>query len=242
MIAKNDGAIFALIPAAGVGTRMGGQVPKQYLSVLGKTILEHTLTLFVNNSKIERPIVAVAENDRLFFSLPSSVIEKCTVITGGAERRDSVMAGLNHLKKFEPDCSWVLVHDAARPCVQHRDIDNLIETVKGHPVGGLLATPVLDTLKECTKSRTVGKTVDRSNLWRALTPQMFRLTVLQKALSMSIDNGTIVTDESQAIEEAGFSSKIVEGSGQNIKVTRPEDLWLAEAILSHHKNLEGKLE
>jgi 2-C-methyl-D-erythritol 4-phosphate cytidylyltransferase len=126
--------------------------------------------------------------------------------------------------------------------VQHRDIDNLIEVVKGHPVGGLLVTPVLDTLKESTKSRTVRKTVDRSNLWRALTPQMFRLTVLQKALSMSINNGTIVTDESQAIEEAGFSPKIVEGSSQNIKVTLPEDLWLAETILSHHKSLEGKSE
>ena len=123
--------------------------------------------------------------------------------------------------------------------MQHRDIDNLIEAVKGHPVGGLLAAPVLDTVKECTKSSIVKKTVDRSNLWRALTPQMFRLTVLQKALAMSIENGTTVTDESQAIEEAGFSSKVVEGSGQNIKVTRPEDLWLAEAILSHHKSLKG---
>jgi 2-C-methyl-D-erythritol 4-phosphate cytidylyltransferase len=239
MVGKNDGNIFALIPAAGAGTRMGGQVPKQYLSILGKTILEHTLSLFVNNPKIKRPIVAVSEDDELFSSLPSSVLEKCTIITGGAERRDSVMAGLNYLRKFEPDCSWVLVHDAARPCVQHRDIDNLIEAVKGHPVGGLLAAPVLDTVKECTKSSIVKKTVDRSNLWRALTPQMFRLTVLQKALAMSIENGTTVTDESQAIEEAGFSSKVVEGSGQNIKVTRPEDLWLAEAILSHHKSLKG---
>ena len=239
MVGKNDGDIFALIPAAGAGTRMGGQVPKQYLSVLGKTILEHTLTMFVNNSKIKRSIVVVAENDQLFFSLPSSVREKCTIITGGAERRDSVMAGLNYLRKFEPDCSWVLVHDAARPCVRHRDIDNLIEAVAGHPVGGLLAAPVLDTIKECTKSRTVRKTVDRSNLWRALTPQMFRLTILQKVLSMSVENGTMVTDESQAVEEAGFSSKIVQGSSQNIKVTQPEDLWLAGVILSHYKNLEG---
>lgn len=239
MVGKNDGDIFALIPAAGAGTRMGGQVPKQYLSVLGKTILEHTLSLLANNSKIKRLIVAVAEDDQLFSTLPSSIVEKCTIITGGTERSDSVMAGLNYLKKFAPDCSWVLVHDAARPCVQHRDIDNLIEAVKGHSVGGLLATPLLDTLKECVDSSIVKKTVDRSNLWRALTPQMFRLTVLQKALAESIKNGAMVTDESQAIEQAGLSSKIIEGSSQNIKVTRPEDLWLAEAILSHYKSIEG---
>ena len=161
MVLKNDGDIFALIPAAGVGTRMGGEVPKQYLSVLGKTILEHTLTVLVNNNKIKRLIVAVAEEDQLFSSLPASILEKCTIVNGGTERRDSVMAGLNYLRQFEPDCSWVLVHDAARPCVQHYDIDNLIESVKGHPVGGLLATPVLDTLKECAESSIVKKTDDK---------------------------------------------------------------------------------
>ena len=100
MVGKNDGDIFALIPAAGAGTRMGGQVPKQYLSVLGKTILEHTLSLLANNSKIKRLIVAVAEDDQLFSTLPSSIVEKCTIITGGTERSDSVMAGLNYLKKI----------------------------------------------------------------------------------------------------------------------------------------------
>ena len=237
MSAKNDGSIFALIPAAGAGKRMGGHVPKQYLSLLGKSILEHTLSLFVNNEKIKSVIVTVAPDDKLLSGLPSPLLEQCKIVTGGAERCDSVVAGLNCLRKTESDDSWVLVHDAARPCVRPRDIDKLIETLLGNSVGGLLATPVLDTLKDSENSGLVSKTIDRSRLWRALTPQMFRLGLLHEALIASLKCGAKVTDESQAIENAGFSATLVEGSNDNIKVTRPEDLWLAEAILSHHESL-----
>lgn len=239
---QEQSPVFALIPAAGAGKRMGAEVPKQYLPLLGKPILEHTLARFVGSEKIKRVVVTVAADDDMFPRLCPSLLEQCTIITGGAERCDSVIAGLDHLRKSEPDDSWVLVHDAARPCIQQHDIDKLIQVLVGNRVGGLLAAPVSDTIKDCSQDGLIRKTIDRTSLWRALTPQMFRLGLLQEALAVSIKNGLVVTDESQAIENAGFSSKIVEGSNDNIKVTRPEDIWLAEAILTRHKVLQGDMD
>lgn len=223
---------IALVPAAGVGRRFGGDVPKQYLPLLGRTVMEHSLELLLGIAQIERIVVAVHADDTRWQALSLFDDARIETVTGGDERCHSVRNGLAHIGGHYPDCEWVLVHDVARPCCPHGDIEKLLWQLADHPVGGLLAVPVSDTLKRVDAMQQVQETVDRSALWQALTPQLFRLRLLSDALEFCLGRGALVTDEAQALEAVGLVPEVVEGSRRNIKITRPEDLALAEYFLS----------
>lgn len=221
---------WALIPAAGRGQRIGGSVPKQYLPLAGRPVLEYSLSLFINHARIAGVVVALARGDTRWAALKSSRSERVQAVYGGAERAQSVLAGLRHLRTRAQDDDWVLVHDAARPCLTRAMLDRLLSALERDRVGGLLAMPVNDTIKEAKDDR-VALTLDRRLLWRAQTPQMFRLAALHEALDESLRQGVAVTDEAAAMERAGHAPKLVEGSADNLKLTRTEDLALAESIL-----------
>jgi 2-C-methyl-D-erythritol 4-phosphate cytidylyltransferase len=217
---------WAVVPAAGVGKRMGTDVPKQYLSVLGKPVLQHTLERLLAVESLAGIAVALGAEDGYWADLPCATHPKIRRAPGGRERADSVLAGLDSLSGVaEPD-DWVLVHDAARACLTPADVEKLMETLRDDPVGGILAVPVSDTLKR-VEGADILETVDRSRIWRALTPQMFRYGLLRRALADAAANGQVVTDEARALELKGFRPRIVEGRPDNIKITRPEDLPLA---------------
>lgn len=221
---------WGIVPAAGVGKRMGAELPKQYLPVLGKPVLEHTLTRLLAVSRIDGLVVALGREDPYWPTLSVANDPRIRIADGGAERADSVLAALNALSRFADLDDWVLVHDAARLCVTVADIDRLIDTLQHDAVGGILALPSSDTLKSVDGCQIV-ETVRRERIWRALTPQMFRLGPLGDALSNASARGLTVTDEASAIELAGQIPKVVEGRPDNIKITRPEDLALAEFYL-----------
>ena len=223
---------WAVVPAAGVGKRMQADRPKQYLSLNGQTILEHTLQSLIQYEPIQAVIVATSDEDEYWSSLGINTHEKIKRVSGGTERCYSVLNGLEYLIETADKDDWVLVHDAARPCLHHSDLDKLLTYLSCQKIGGLLGVPVTDTIKQCNDNRQVEKTVDRRHLWRALTPQMFRLGLLYEALSEALENGYEVTDEASAIEYAGHRPIMVEGQSDNIKITRPEDLPLAELILN----------
>jgi 2-C-methyl-D-erythritol 4-phosphate cytidylyltransferase len=224
--------LWVAIPAAGVGSRMGGPVPKQYLTLLDKTVIEHTLARFCNQPAISGVVVALGAEDGYWptLALPWPSVKLWTTV-GGSERCHSVLRALEALSERAAREDWVLVHDAARPCLRETDLSLLIDKLASDPVGGFLALPVRDTLKRADDRGVVIATVDRTNLWQALTPQMFRLGALTKALRAAIEEGQIVTDEAQAMELAGYQPRLVEGHGDNIKITRPQDLHLAALYL-----------
>ncbi len=226
---------WAVIPAAGVGTRMQSKVPKQYISIHNKTILEHTLERFCSHPKIEGVVVAISGSDNFWTTLDISSHPKITVVEGGVERFHSVLNGLHVLSKQANSSDWVLVHDAARPCLRKEDINRLIDALAGHEVGGLLGLPVRDTMKRADLSCTVQETVEREGLWHALTPQMFHLDVLINSLENALSQEKVVTDEAQAVELSGFRPVLVEGRPDNIKITRNNDLALAELFLSQQE-------
>jgi len=221
---------WVIVPAAGVGSRMGADRPKQYLPLLGKTVLEHTLTRLSALPMISAVVVCVAASDPYWPSL--SVPAQVRWVDGGAERCHSVLNGLRSLAAQAQEEDWVLVHDAARPCVRSADIKRLIDSLQQHPVGGLLAMPVRDTLKRADAQQQVSATVERNGLWHALTPQMFRYGALRDALEQALAAGTLVTDEAQALELCGAKPLLVAGHADNIKITHPQDLVLAERYLS----------
>jgi len=227
---------WAVIPAAGTGSRMLADLPKQYLSINGRHIIEYSLDTFCNHPAITGVVVAIAAGDKLWPDLPSSRNPKISTVAGGEVRCQSVLNCLHALAARAGPEDWVLVHDAARPCIQGEDIDQLLSSLRDHPVGGLLALPVRDTMKRADLGQGDGQhvreTVNRQGLWHALTPQMFRLERLTRALEQAIGQGQLVTDESQAMELAGFRPKLVEGRAENIKITRPSDLRLAKLYLS----------
>jgi len=226
-------AIIAVIPAAGVGKRMQAHCPKQYLTFLGKTILEHTVERLLSHANICKVVIALGKNDGYFPQLSLAKHPEVHTVIGGEERVDSVIAGLNIIDS--KDFPWVLVHDAARPCVTHQDIDKLINTCLSSNVGGLLAMPVRDTMKRSVisnKAQTlVQSTEQREGLWHALTPQMYRVDELQTSIKKALDEKIQITDESSAIEFAGLPSQLISASSDNIKITRPDDLALAEFIV-----------
>ncbi len=221
---------FVVVPAAGVGKRMGAAVPKQYLPLAGKPVLQHTLDSLFKVACLEQVVVALAPVDPYWPQLAAAADPRIKVTVGGKERADSVLQGLRALAGIAQDLDWVLVHDAARPCLRPQDVERLIEAVEEDPVGGILALPSVDTLKEVEGNR-IQTTVDRHRIWRALTPQMFRYRLLYDAMQAAVTAQVKVTDEAQAVEWAGFKPKIVEGSPDNIKITRSEDLPLAEFLL-----------
>jgi 2-C-methyl-D-erythritol 4-phosphate cytidylyltransferase len=231
----NTPKFWAVVPAAGIGSRMGGDTPKQYLPLLGRPIIAHTLARLCNHPRISGVIVALAADDRWWPQISLDFATAPRVVDGGAERRDSVLNGLAGLGEHARDDDWVLVHDAVRPCLRDADIDRLMNTLSADNVGGLLAIPVRDTMKRCSADLRVCETVSREFLWQAQTPQMFRLGELRDAIQRSVDEDRDVTDEAQAMELCGARPRLVEGHEDNIKITRPEDLALAEMFLSHQK-------
>ncbi|MCG5516230.1 MULTISPECIES: 2-C-methyl-D-erythritol 4-phosphate cytidylyltransferase [unclassified Ectothiorhodospira] len=232
---KPEPKFWAVIPAAGVGSRMQADRPKQYLPLDGRTVIEQTLDIFLRHPRIAGVVVAVSHDDAYFPSLCPVTDKPFQVVDGGAERCHSVLNALRGLEALAHPEDWVLVHDAARPCLSDDDLERLIETLRDDPVGGILATPVRDTKKRATPDGYIAATVDRADLWRAFTPQMFRLATLASALEKALEDGFMVTDEASALEHAGHAPRLVEGSAENIKITRPEDLRLAEFYLAERR-------
>ena len=219
---------WAIVPAAGIGSRMRSSRPKQYLHLHKKTILQHTLER-LNLPEITGIIVPIAKDDPYWdtLTLPKSV----TRVNGGTERCHSVLNALQALHQYAQPDDWVLIHDAARPCVRQADIKKLMTTLANHPVGGLLAVPVRDTMKRSQDGQEVSETINRQGLWHALTPQMFRLKPLYEALTNILNKGEIVTDDAQAMEKMGHRPILIEGHADNIKITHPQDLNLAQLYL-----------
>jgi len=230
---------WVIIPAAGIGSRMNSQCPKQYLELNGKTVLEHTLDCFIHHPRISGVVVALAEHDSYWPDLQFNTQRPVVTVTGGAERCHSVLNAMQGLEELSDEHDWVLVHDAARPCLRKDDLDKLLITMATHPVGGLLGIPVHDTIKKVDPVAVVESTVDREYLWRALTPQMFRFGMLRDALKKALGDGYLVTDDASAIEHAGFAPLMLEGHAGNIKITRPEDLALAGFYLDENNNEPG---
>jgi 2-C-methyl-D-erythritol 4-phosphate cytidylyltransferase len=226
---------FLVLPAAGSGRRMQTAVPKQYLEVAGKTLLQHTLERLGTLPEFTRIVVALAAEDAdwpvLATQLPPGIAGKLLVTAGGAERMQSVANALAALQPFAGPDDWVLVHDAVRPCVSHTDVRTLMRELEQERAGGLLAVPVRETLKESNGGQLVQRTVDRSRIWQAATPQMFRFAVLQRALHQASTEQKVVTDEAAAVEALGLPVRLVPGRADNIKVTYPEDLILVAAVL-----------
>lgn len=217
---------WVVIPAAGSAQRMNAPIPKQYLPLAGRTVIEHAVRPFLALPQCRGMIVALAKEDDRWRSLSLSREPRIRCVVGGRERRDSVHSALAALPAQAQD--WVLVHDAARPCLSDADLRTLLTTLRDDPVGGLLATPVVDTLKRDAGDGRVQETVERTGLWHALTPQMFRYATLRQAL----EGCSEATDESQAVERLGLAPKLVAGSAENLKITLPADLMRAERILS----------
>lgn len=222
---------WAVVPAAGIGSRMQADCPKQYLPLAGKTIIENTLDRLQQCSSIEEIVVAVSPFDERWSELEVSRRKNITTVEGGQERSESVLNALRALQPYAEDDDWILVHDAARPCVSVDSIQGLFDACEDHTVGGILGVPVTDTIKRINVEFGIEETVDRRVLWHAQTPQLFRYSVLLNALKRAERDNFAVTDESSAVEYVGLAAKMVEGSGDNIKVTRPEDLALAAMIL-----------
>ncbi|MBU2886157.1 2-C-methyl-D-erythritol 4-phosphate cytidylyltransferase [Gilvimarinus agarilyticus] len=221
---------WAVVPAAGVGKRLGGAIPKQYQRILGKTLLEHTLDKLLAVSAIEKIIVALSPVDTYWSELSCRHHARIATVIGGQERADSVLSALNGLPQDTTINHWVLVHDAARPCVVLEDIHALMANPTEQ--GAILATPVSDTVKS-VRGKDITATVDRTALWSAQTPQMFPLHALRQALTDALAQKRPVTDEASAMELAGWQPQVVAASRHNIKVTHPEDLALAELILTN---------
>lgn len=224
---------YAIVPAAGSGSRFGGEKPKQYLDLLGRPLIYHTLAALTACPDIERVWVVLAPDDPWWpqydWSGLGAKLE--TVRCGGATRAESVTNGLQAAAMVAADDDWILVHDAARPCLSAAMLDSLISELADDPVGGILAVPVADTLKRADADQRVAATEPRDGLWQAQTPQMFRYGQLQKSLKNEIS----VTDEAGAIEAAGLKPKLVRGDSTNLKVTWPADLALAAMILRARK-------
>jgi 2-C-methyl-D-erythritol 4-phosphate cytidylyltransferase len=221
---------WVVIPAAGIGKRMQADRPKQYLELAGRTLLEHTLDCFLDHPSLGGLVLCLAEDDPWWPALPCAGNPAISRAAGGAERADTVLSGLLRLHELGAGQEdWVLVHDAARPNLSRNDLDLLLGELADDPVGGLLGVPSRDTLKRVGEDGRVRETVDRSVIWQAYTPQMFRLGALHRALADALVAGAAITDEASAMEWAGQSPRMVEGRADNLKVTRPEDLdWLRQ--------------
>mgnify|MGYP000158870163 CR=1 FL=1 len=228
-------ALAVVIPAAGIGKRMQANVAKQYLKIDELTILEHTINAFVDLPFVKTLVVTLAQNDDLFPTLGISTHEKVVVVPGGAERANSVFNGLNYLKNTNVD--WVMVHDAARPCLRQNDIETLFSACLEQQCSGILASRVRDTMKRAkAASCDIAQTVDRDDLWHALTPQCSKVDNLHLALLQALDeDGDVapeITDEASALELYGERVILVPGSVRNIKITHPEDLSLAKIFIN----------
>jgi 2-C-methyl-D-erythritol 4-phosphate cytidylyltransferase len=225
--------VIAVLPAAGIGSRMQADCPKQYLTIGHQTILEHAIHALLRHPRITQVIVAIGPEDQQFKTLPIASDPRVLVTEGGQQRADSVLAGL----QLAGNAHWVLVHDAARPCLHPDDLERLLAITAHSKVGGILAAPVRDTMKRAQVGQSViAHTVERQDLWHALTPQLFPLELLKLCLQRALDEGALVTDEASALEHCGYHPLLVAGRADNIKVTRPEDLALAAFYLTQLNN------
>jgi 2-C-methyl-D-erythritol 4-phosphate cytidylyltransferase len=224
---------WLVMPAAGRSRRMADvELPKQYLELLGRSVIEWALAPFLAHRDCAGVVVALSTEDTHWDKLAAATDRRVTTVTGGAERVDSVRAALAALSKRADDGDWVLVHDAARPCLPAADLERLLATLWDDSIGGLLAAPVVDTLKRADEAGRVDQTVARESLWHALTPQMFRYGPLVRALDTAAASGRPVTDEAQAIEGLGLRPRLVLGSSDNLKVTIASDLERARRVLA----------
>ncbi len=228
-----EAKVWAIIPAAGAGSRMHSERPKQYLEIDGEYVLSHTLRRLLTYPRIDGVMVVISPEDEYWHTWQPDFPKLLGITAGGAERAHSVLNGLHALRSHERprDGDWVLVHDAARPCLRHQDIDRLLREVTDPQAGGILASPVSDTIKQADPQRRIAATVPREHLWRAQTPQMFGLKALAEALENALMRGLAVTDEASAIEYTGGRPQLVPGHSDNIKITVPGDLDLAAFIL-----------
>lgn len=218
--------VYAFIPAAGVGSRMQADHPKQYLSLLGRTVAEHTLHTLTHHPKVKAVVVGVAKDDPYWPQLPQ--LTQVITVEGGHTRAETVLKGLEYLRKSAAPEDWVLVHDMARPCLHPTDIDALLACT--HPEGAILGIPVADTLKKL-QGHHIETTLERTQIWRAFTPQFFPIQLLYQALRAALAAGVEVTDEASAVEWFGGKPRMIRGRSDNIKITWPEDLALAEYYL-----------
>jgi 2-C-methyl-D-erythritol 4-phosphate cytidylyltransferase len=227
---------WLVMPAAGSGSRFGTDGPKQYAPLEGRTVIEWALAPFLADPRCAHIVVALARDDAgwvpIAARLHAAGTSTLTAVGGGAQRSQSVRLALAALDGRAAPDDWVLVHDAARPCLDAHDLERLLGRLGAHPVGGLLAIPVADTLKRAQG----GETVDRSGLWRALTPQMFRYGRLCAALDQAHAAGRFPSDEAQALEWTGEHPALVEGAATNLKITTGEDLVLAAAVLAARRS------
>jgi len=243
-----ENKIWVVIPAAGSGQRMQAAVPKQYLLLHDKTILEHTLSIFSVRQDVQAIVVCLAADDDIWPTLACASNPLIKLVEGGASRAESVVNGLRALDGLAKPKDWVLVHDAARPCLSKDVLQSLIDALGDDDVGGILAVRAKDTLKQsvvvdCGKPNThadkqaaivdkINATIDRSQIWQAQTPQMFRYKLLKDTLENAIQCKISITDESSALEWAGFQPRLIDGDARNLKVTTPDDLVFAKFILN----------
>jgi len=224
-------AVHALIPAAGHSVRFGGTTLKQYAYLLGMPVISHSISAVIKHDAVVAVTVALAADDGIFDELVRPSFAEVHTVTGGDSRPQTVMNGLRSIRDRHPGCEWVLVHDAARPCLSASDLSCLLEKGLESPDGAILAMPVSDTLKIADQAGRIEQTVDRNHYWFAQTPQLFRITELAANLEAALSAGLMPTDEASCMELAGIHPLLVQGSSNNIKITGPEDLALAEFIL-----------
>lgn len=227
--------IWLMIPAAGSGSRMQAQIPKQYLTLNGRTLLDASLDRVMHIPHLKACVLALSAEDESFAKSEWSKRKNLYTVVGGESRAESVLAGLKEIQARAEKSAWVLVHDAARPCVNLEKIQQLIDACISENCGGILAAPATDTIKRSQDSVSIDTTEDRSQLWHAHTPQFFPLDLLQDALERALRSGANITDEASAIEWAGERVILIPDSRDNIKVTLPEDLAWAEFILEKQK-------
>jgi 2-C-methyl-D-erythritol 4-phosphate cytidylyltransferase len=227
-------ALWVIVPAAGQGARMGAPLPKQYLPLLNQTVIEITLARLLALSNVKQTIVSLHSEDYHWQTLSCAQNPKIQTVIGGKERSDSVLAALKHIQQQARDRDWVLVHDAARPCVMTETIEAMLTVLKDEEIGGILAIPSDDTLKHVT-NQLIQSTLNRQVIWRAQTPQVFRYGLLYRSLHRAITDNHPVTDDASAIEMAGYQPQVLVGHKDNIKITHPEDLIFAEFILKKQK-------
>lgn len=234
MSSTPQATVVAVVPAAGVGSRMQADRPKQYLTIQGHTVLEHTVEKLLQLPLISQVVIAVTDSDPYYPELAIASNPNVIRVSGGQERADSVLSALQYVADHQL-AEWVLVHDAARPCFELDDVDRLIAQCMSNQFGGILATPVRDTMKRSDDEQNIAHTVEREALWHALTPQMFKTQPLTEALTKALAKGIAITDEASAMEWVGIKPALVRGRADNIKITQPEDLALAEFYLNRNK-------
>jgi 2-C-methyl-D-erythritol 4-phosphate cytidylyltransferase len=229
---SDNARYWVVIPAAGVGKRMGVDKPKQYISVNDKTIIEHTINCFINREEIEAVVVVISKEDEYWPDMSIAKHDKVITAPGGVERYHSVANGLQVLQDKAEENDWILVHDAARPCLNQSAIDRLMIELRSHEVGGILALPCRDTMKRSNESGEIIDTVERESLWHAQTPQMFKYSKLSAAIEKTLSDDIVVTDEAMAMELSGYKPMLIQGHQENIKITHKDDLQYLEHYLN----------